>query len=98
MITRRKFCRRRQPAAPYWQPRALRPLQLRSRQREARLCQPADRPLAAFGEADKFVIDSFLATMKKMGLNYEVVVKDSQSNPNRAAEVAKELIVDDEIT
>jgi len=32
-----------------------------------------------------------------MGLNYEVVVKDSQSNPNRAAEVAKELIVDDKI-
>ena len=33
------------------------------------------------------------------GTNYavEVVVKDSQSNPNRAAEVAKELIVDDEI-
>ena len=28
---------------------------------------------------------------------FEVVVKDSQSNPNRAAEVAKELIVDDEI-
>lgn len=58
---------------------------------------PQTGPLAAFGEADKFVIDSFLATMKKMGLNYEVVVKDSQSNPNRAAEVAKELIVDDEI-
>ncbi len=34
--------------------------------------------------ADKFVIDSFLATTKGMGLNYEVVVKDSQSNPNRA--------------
>ena len=32
-----------------------------------------------------------------MGLNYEVVVKDSQSNPNRAAEVAKELIVKDEV-
>ncbi|MBB5275382.1 branched-chain amino acid transport system substrate-binding protein [Rhizobium rosettiformans] len=58
---------------------------------------PQTGPLAAFGEADKFVIDSFLATTKKMGLNYEVVVKDSQSNPNRAAEVAKELIVDDEI-
>ena len=33
------------------------------------------------------------------GANYaiEVMVKDSQSNPNRAAEVAKELIVNDEI-
>ncbi|OWV65485.1 ABC transporter substrate-binding protein [Rhizobium sp. R339] len=58
---------------------------------------PQTGPLAAFGEADKFVIDSFLATTKSMGLNYEVVVKDSQSNPNRAAEVAKELIVTDEV-
>jgi branched-chain amino acid transport system substrate-binding protein len=58
---------------------------------------PQTGPLAAFGEADKFVIDSFLATTKGMGLNYEVVVKDSQSNPNRAAEVAKELIVNDEV-
>ena len=58
---------------------------------------PQTGPLAAFGEADKFVIDSFLATTKSMGLNYEVVVKDSQSNPNRAAEVAKELIVNDEV-
>ncbi|MGO8656041.1 twin-arginine translocation signal domain-containing protein, partial [Rhizobium ruizarguesonis] len=47
---------------------------------------PQTGPLAAFGEADKFVIDSFLATTKKLGLTYEVVVKDSQSNPNRAAE------------
>ncbi|MGV1837325.1 ABC transporter substrate-binding protein [Rhizobium rhizogenes] len=58
---------------------------------------PQTGPLAAFGEADKFVIDSFLTVTKSMGLNYEVVVKDSQSNPNRAAEVAKELIVDDEV-
>jgi branched-chain amino acid transport system substrate-binding protein len=58
---------------------------------------PQTGALAAFGEADKFVIDSFLATTKGMGLSYEVVVKDSQSNPNRAAEVAKELIVDDEV-
>ena len=58
---------------------------------------PQTGPLAAFGEADKFVIDRFLETTKSMGLNYEVIVKDSQSNPNRAAEVAKELIVDDEI-
>ncbi len=58
---------------------------------------PQTGPLAAFGEADKFVIDSFLATTRKMGLNYEVVIKDSQSNPNRAAEVAKELIVTDKV-
>ncbi|HEV7307223.1 ABC transporter substrate-binding protein [Ensifer sp.] len=58
---------------------------------------PQTGPLAAFGEADKFVIDAFLAATRAKGQNFEVVVKDCQSNPNRAAEVAKELIVDDEV-
>lgn len=58
---------------------------------------PQSGPLAAFGEADSFVIDAFLSVAKAKGLNYEIVVKDSQSNPNRAAEVAKQLIVDDEV-
>lgn len=55
---------------------------------------PASGPLAAFAEADNFIIDGFLNVA---GSDFEVIVKDSQSNPNRAAEVAKELIVDDEI-
>lgn len=59
---------------------------------------PQTGPLAAFAEADKFVIDGFLAAAKAAGLAVEVVVKDSQSNPNRAAAVAKELIVDDEVS
>lgn len=58
---------------------------------------PQSGPLAAFAEADKFIIEGFLAATKAAGLNYEVLVKDSQSNPNRAAEVAKELIVNDEV-
>ena len=58
---------------------------------------PQSGPLAAFAEAAKFIIDGFLAATKAAGLNYEVVVKDSQSNPNRAAEVAKELIVNDKV-
>jgi branched-chain amino acid transport system substrate-binding protein len=58
---------------------------------------PQTGPLAAFGEADSFVIDAFLSVAKAKGLNYEIIVKDSQSNPNRAAEVAKQLIVDDEV-
>jgi branched-chain amino acid transport system substrate-binding protein len=58
---------------------------------------PQSGPLAAFAEADKFIIDGFMAATKAAGLNYEIVVKDSQSNPNRAAEVAKELIVNDEV-
>jgi branched-chain amino acid transport system substrate-binding protein len=64
---------------------------------------PQTGPLAAFAQADNFVVSNFLATVKgglKIGsASYpvEVVVKDSQSNPNRAAEVAKELIVSDKI-
>ncbi len=58
---------------------------------------PQTGPLAAFAEADAFIIDGFKAAAKAAGLDVEVVVKDSQSNPNRAAEVAKELIVDDEV-
>ena len=64
---------------------------------------PRTGPLAAFAEADDFVVKGFLETVKDGleigGETYavEVSVKDSQSNPNRAAEVAKELIVDDKI-
>lgn len=56
---------------------------------------PQSGPLAAFSDADQFIIDGFLQS--EAGANFEVIVKDSQSNPNRAAEVAKELIIDDEI-
>jgi branched-chain amino acid transport system substrate-binding protein len=59
---------------------------------------PQTGPLAAFAEADKFVVDGFLKATKGAGLSYEVVVKDSQSNPNRAAEVAKGLIVSDQVS
>ena len=59
---------------------------------------PQTGPLAAFAEADNFVISNFANTVRgglKIGESYpiEVVVKDSQSNPNRAADVARELIV-----
>ena len=64
---------------------------------------PQTGPLAAFGEADSFVVSNFIEAVKggvKVGtatLPVEVAVKDSQSNPNRAAEVAKELIVSNKI-
>jgi branched-chain amino acid transport system substrate-binding protein len=64
---------------------------------------PQTGPLAAFAEADNFVLGQFREAIKgglKIGNAthpVEVVVKDSQSNPNRAAEVAKELIVRDKI-
>jgi len=58
---------------------------------------PQTGPLAAFAEADQFTLDVFREVTGKLGLDIEVIVKDSQSNPNRAADVARELIVDDEI-
>ena len=56
---------------------------------------PQTGPLAAFAEADNYIIEGFMKAAADAGMNVEVVVKDSQSNPNRAAEVAKELIVND---
>jgi branched-chain amino acid transport system substrate-binding protein len=56
---------------------------------------PQSGPLAGFAESDAYNIAAFAAT--EAGKNFEVIVKDSQSSPNRAAEVAKELIVEDEI-
>ncbi len=56
---------------------------------------PQSGPLAAFAEADQYILNGFAGT--EAGANFEVIVKDSQSNPNRAADVARELIIDDEI-
>lgn len=56
---------------------------------------PQSGPLAAFAEADRFILDVFAGS--EAGANFEVIVKDSQSNPNRAAEVAQDLIVNDGI-
>ena len=54
---------------------------------------PQSGPLAAFAEADSYILEVFRAS--EAGSEFEVLVKDSQSNPNRAAEVARELIVND---
>ncbi|MFM7445060.1 MAG: ABC transporter substrate-binding protein [Tabrizicola sp.] len=56
---------------------------------------PQSGPLAGFAESDAYNIEAFLAS--EAGANFEVIAKDSQSDPNRAAAVAKELIVDDEV-
>lgn len=58
---------------------------------------PQTGPLAGFAEADSFTIDMFNRVMAEKGIAAEVIVKDSQSNPNRAASVAQELIIDDGI-
>ena len=64
---------------------------------------PQTGPLAPFGEADKWVIDQMKAAFKDGitvgGTKYavEIVLKDSQSNPNRAGEVANDLILKDKV-
>jgi len=64
---------------------------------------PQTGPLAAFGEGDKFVLGGVMDALKggiKIGNTtypVEIIVKDSQSNPNRAAEVAGDLILKDKI-
>ncbi|MEM7341042.1 MAG: ABC transporter substrate-binding protein [Actinomycetota bacterium] len=50
---------------------------------------PKTGPLAAFGEADSFVIGSMGAIL---GSNVTIVDRDSESDPARAGEVAQELI------
>jgi len=64
---------------------------------------PKTGPLAPFAEADNFVIEQmrkfFAAGLEIGGTKFpvEIIVKDSQSNPNRAAGVATDLILKDKI-
>lgn len=64
---------------------------------------PQTGPLAPFGEADKWVIEQMKAAFKDgitiAGKKHEVqiILKDSQSNPNRAGEVANDLILKDKV-
>jgi hypothetical protein len=60
---------------------------------------PETDPLAGFGEADKFVIGALNAKFKE-GIDIggdkrtiEVLIRDSQSDSNRAASVANDLIL-----
>jgi branched-chain amino acid transport system substrate-binding protein len=64
---------------------------------------PQTGPIAAFGEADNFILNgvrkAFEAGLTVAGTKHpvEILVKDSQSDPNRAAEVAADLILQDNI-
>lgn len=64
---------------------------------------PQTGPLASFAEADDFVLkgitEAFASGIENNGRswNVEIISKDSQSNPNRAAEVAADLILGDEV-
>lgn len=64
---------------------------------------PRTGPLAGFAEADDYVLKAIAKTFAS-GLenngkswNIEIISKDGQSNPNRAAEVAADLILSDEV-
>jgi branched-chain amino acid transport system substrate-binding protein len=64
---------------------------------------PKTGPLAAFAEADDYIFEGIRTAIGAGIVNgdttypIEIVAKDSQSDPNRAAEVAGELITDDAI-
>src|SRR5271165_7354023 len=64
---------------------------------------PETGPLAAAGETDDFNLKLIREALKNGVASpngrypIEIIVKDSQSNPNRAAEVAGELILQDNI-
>lgn len=64
---------------------------------------PRTGPLAGFAEADDYVLGAiqkaFAGGVENNGKtwNVEIISKDSQSNPNRAAEVAADLILGDEV-
>jgi len=84
---------------------AMAPAVLRAQGRTIKigLVTPTTGPLAAFAEADAFVLGQFKkAVAGGIGIGaqtypVDVLVKDSQSNSNRAAEVASELILRDKI-
>ena len=64
---------------------------------------PRTGPRAGFDEADEYVLGAIQAAFSG-GLenngkswNIEIISKDSQSNPNRAAEVAADLILGEEV-
>jgi branched-chain amino acid transport system substrate-binding protein len=67
------------------------------------LVSPLTGPLAGFGEAQDWIfagVKSAMAAITNNGkpVNIQIIAKDSQSNPNRAAEVTGELINKDQVS
>ena len=64
---------------------------------------PLTGPLAAFGEADEFILgqirEIFTDGIEIDGTTYpiEIIAKDAESDSNRAAQVAQDLILEDEV-
>src|SRR6478672_9272534 len=97
MVTRRTFLKGTAPTGPSTSSALPVAALAKGTAMKIGYVSPRTGPLAAFAEADTFVLEGFKAAAKAQGLNIEVIVKDSQSNPNRAAEVAKELIVQNKV-
>lgn len=64
------------------------------------LVTPMTGPLAFFSEPDAFVLSRFAAELAEGagGRQINVIVKDSQSSASRAAEIAAQLILEDEVS
>ncbi len=64
---------------------------------------PKTGPLAGFAEADDYILEgirqTFAGGIENNGSSWgvEILTRDSQSNPNRAAEVAADLILGEEV-
>lgn len=63
---------------------------------------PTTGPLAGFAEANDYILKGIAKSLSSIDNNgkswaVEIISKDSQSNPNRAAEVAADLILKDEV-
>ncbi len=81
----------------------MRPARAAGRTIKIGMISPATGPIAAFGEADQFVLagvrKALAGGIEVAGEKHpvEIIYKDSQSNPNRASEVAAQLINNDRI-
>ena len=105
-VTRRRFVQATGAAAGVAAASSLLPMPAIAAERPIKLgyVSPQTGPLAAFGEADKFIgrqrpCRAQRRHQGRQARHYpvEIIVKDSQSNPNRAAEVATSLIQSDKI-
>jgi branched-chain amino acid transport system substrate-binding protein len=81
----------------------IRPVQAAGRPIKIGMVSPQTGPIAAFGEADNWVVGEIRKALAKgikvAGEDHpvEIIYKDSQSNPNRASEVAAQLINNDRV-
>ena len=81
----------------------IKPAQAAGRPIKIGFVSPQTGPIAAFGEADTFILDGVRKALGKgivvAGTEHpvQIIYKDSQSNPNRAAEVAAQLINNDKV-